>query len=234
MPFVYLIVPSLCPFIKLGKWKTSISALKGRYITYYGKYLKIFAYPVGEGDEYSRIEKILKHKLYEYLIDPKCELLKSQYLEHYKSVFKSTCGVDHVKCVTAKNTKYKCVTQYVNRHIIHQRLLKTFNINKLSELEDTIISNEKLMSILPELESIIELSKQRKIYRQDRSTNKEENLRIFRCIVSLSSVLKVFGLNFYKHKRQRIRIGGRQVDNSSYCFKYEHSMTYKNNHCLKM
>ena len=107
MPFVYLIVPSLCPFIKLGKWKTSMSALKGRYITYYGKYLKIFAYPVGEGDEYSRIEKILKHKLSEYLIDPKCELLKSQYLEHYKSVFKSTCGVDHVKCVTAKNTKFE-------------------------------------------------------------------------------------------------------------------------------
>jgi len=212
MPFVYIIDPFYCDFIKIGKWKTSIIKLQFRYQTYYGKNIKIFAYEV---ENYDELEIILLNKLSDYKIDPRCELLKKNYLEYYKTVFKSLCKTDYKTCKKKLNTLSLRIKKISYKIILHQELLKMFNIVCLETLEDKVFEKLELSSFSENIQRMDSIALEGGLIRQQRGShiwslkNLSETLR---------KILKLFKLTIIR-KQKKMRTNGKRLDISKFFIK---------------
>jgi len=209
-PFVYIIDPFYCNFIKIGKWNSSIDKLQSRYQTYYGKNIKIFAYDVKNCD---KLEGIILSELSAYKIDPRCELLKKKYLEYYKTVFKKCCKTDYITCEKKPNNLHVRIKKISYKIILHQELLKMFNITSLESLEDKIIERTELCSYSENIKRIYEIAFEGGLIRQKRNSDISSSLR--NASETLRTVLKVFKLTITRKIRQK-RVGGKIVDISKF------------------
>jgi len=199
MPFVYIIDPFHCNFIKIGKWKTSIIKLQARYQTYYGKNIKVFAYEV---ENYDELEVIIMEKLSDYKLDPRCELLKKNYLEYYKTVFKCCCKTDYKTCEKKLNTLYLRIKKIPYKIILHQELLKMFNIVCLPSLEGKVIERLELSSFSENIQRMNSIALEGKLFRQQKVLHLWS---IRNSLETLRKVLKFFKLTIIQNKRKKVR-----------------------------
>jgi hypothetical protein len=211
---VYIINPYHCDFIKIGKWKSSLKLLQGRYQTYYGKHIDVFVYEVQNYDE---MEILLKDKLSDYTLDPRCELLKKSYLKHYQSVFKHHCKTDYVCCKQTPNTNSLRIQKVPYKIIVHQNILKLFDISSLDDLLDKEIDRYYLSGISEHMDNIFKITCKGQLVRnRSQSTNQQPGIR--RCCEELNSIIKVFHFTFKKGKRKKKIIDGEQIDITSFHF----------------
>tara|TARA_R110000803_G_scaffold92570_1_gene160068 strand:- start:1420 stop:2073 length:654 start_codon:yes stop_codon:yes gene_type:complete len=212
MPFVYIINPFHCDFIKIGKWKTSLSKLQSRYQTYYGKNIEVFAYKV---ENYNELEIKLKNILSDYTLDPRCELLKKSYLEYYKDTFKKCCKTDYISCVKKENSLSLRIKKVPYKIIVHQKLLKLFDINYLDSLLDKVYSRQDLEHFIQYIDDIQNIAWEGRLIREQRYKG---TFTLRNCTESLRKILHLFNLTIIRDKYKKQRINGRQVDITNYYF----------------
>jgi RNA binding exosome subunit len=191
-----------------------LTKLQGRYHTYYGKFIDIFSYEVQNCDE---MEVLLKDKLSEYTIDPRCELLKKSYLKHYQSVFRYHCKTDYVSTKQKPNTNSLRIRKVPYKIIVHQNILKIFDINSLDDLLNKTFDKDYLFSLSGDIENLFKIALEGRLVRnQRRTTDKPYNMRdcsdVLKCIISL------FNFTLKREKKRSKRIDGKCTDITPYHF----------------
>lgn len=212
MPFVYIVNPFNCNFIKIGKWKTTLSKLQGRYHTYYGKNIEIYAYEVQNYDE---LEVLLKDKLLDYTLDPRCELLKKCYLKHYQSVFKHYCKTNYISCEKKPSTIHVRIRNFSHKIITHQNLLKLFNVDNLDSLIGKKIERHELFSLSEDIQNLFIIARDGRLVRNQRCSG---TFTLKNCSETLSTIMKIFDLSFKRGRRKATKIKGKNVDLTPYFF----------------
>ena len=214
--YVYIINPFHCNFVKIGKWSQSLPKLQTRYQTYYGKTIDVYAYMVKNNTE---TENILKDILKDYTLDPRCELLKKLYLSYYQEIFKKICNTDFIKIKRKLNTKIICINKILYKKIIHQKLLKIFDIDDLQNMSGKKLTKEELQSHFDDIIFLENIGVKGNIIRSYRGGKDKDVWTIATYSKTLWRIMSLFNMSFKKEKRrQRRRIDKKRIDVSDYYF----------------
>lgn len=135
---LYLVTSPLVNAVKVGIWSNSVRALRGRYITYYGKNLDIYYF--SDVQEARRHETKFKHKFAHHKIFS--ELFAKQniqeYLDHFQEVFNKPFA-----CYVHKQSS-------CNTHPLHDVMNEVVEHLGLLSVDDTEtrVSHDKLSKFM--------------------------------------------------------------------------------------
>jgi hypothetical protein len=137
MPFIYLINPDLCNFLKIGKWSGSEYNLKARYQTYYGKQQSIYLFECNDND-YHTYEKDILINCSHYSLDPRCELFKKDSLQVCLTICSNICKTSYNLLERNKKINKKKLDIFNNKHVLIIKILKMISIKTLYTKQDIL------------------------------------------------------------------------------------------------